>query len=46
MVPSWAGAAGSAGLAAEPLDEKHNSIASPAVRERNLRMWFAPLGRI
>jgi hypothetical protein len=42
MVPSWAGAAGSAGLAAElivdPIKEKHNSIASPAVSDMSLRM--------
>ena len=47
MVPSWAGAAGSAGLAAEPrpmtIKEKHNNIASPALRESSLRMWLTPL---
>src|SRR5438270_8304287 len=45
MVPSWEGAAGSTGLVAnavaEPITEKekHNSIASPVVRESSLRMW-------
>src|SRR6476660_6475069 len=50
MVPSWAGAAGSAGLVepfadaiVDTIKEKHNNIASPVVRESSLRMWLVPL---
>jgi hypothetical protein len=49
MVPSCAGAAGSAGVAAEPVaepvNEKHNSKASPVVRDSSLRMGIAPQER-
>jgi hypothetical protein len=50
MVPSWAGAAGSAGLAAAPvvdaIDEKHSSMASPVMSDMSLRMGVCTSGNI
>jgi hypothetical protein len=46
MVPSWEGAAGSAGFAAKAENEAHNNIANPALKESSLRMCLGPLGEI